>query len=121
MNFFSQNPCHFNHCSREERRQTHVHEFQGSVRVVAENEEVHNHRFVGVSGQARRFGNSHVHDIIARTDFFDHFHEIRDVTEPAIDVGNGRHVHFVRGTTTFEDGHSHTYQFATLIENPIGN
>lgn len=126
MNFNNQNqfqcpfmPCCHHH-DREDRIEQHDHEFQGSTRIVTENEEVHNHRFAGVSGPARPYMNSHVHDIITRTDSFDHVHEIRDVSGPAIRVGNNRHVHFVRGTTTLEDGHTHTYQFATLIENPIG-
>ncbi|MDF2572871.1 MAG: YmaF family, partial [Sporomusa sp.] len=33
----------------------------------------------------------------------------------------GKHVHFVSGTTTEVDEHVHTFVFATLIENPIGD
>ncbi|HHW21830.1 MAG TPA: hypothetical protein GXX26_02965 [Clostridiaceae bacterium] len=102
------------------RRQKHVHEFVGSTRLE-DGSPVHNHRFAGVTGQAIPIhGGSHKHRIIVSTDFFNnHFHEIEDCTGPAIDVGNGRHVHFVKGRTTVNDGHSHSYQFATLIENPI--
>jgi hypothetical protein len=34
-------------------------------------------------------------------------------------VGNHKHVHFVTGRTTREDGHTHEFRFATLIESPI--
>ena len=44
-----------------------------------------------------------------------------DITGPGIPVGNGRHVHFVEGYTTFNDGHEHEFQFATLIDDPIGD
>ncbi|ACA54628.1 hypothetical protein FDC45_11395 [Clostridium botulinum] len=104
------------HC---EEMQTHVHEFLGSTRLAEIQTEPHNHRFAGVSGQAIRSGNSHVHRITTNTDFFDHFHMINVLTGPAIPVGNGRHVHFVSGVTTVVDGHMHEFIFATLIEAPI--
>jgi len=106
-------------CCRE--KQTHVHEFLGSTRLaeVDDPEDVHNHRFAGVSGEAIKRGNSHVHNIKTNTDFFDHFHMIDVTTGPAIPVGNGRHVHFVSGVTTLNDGHRHEFIFATLIEAPI--
>lgn len=101
------------------KRQKHVHEFVGSTKLE-EGSPLHNHRFAGVSGEAIPISNSsHKHKICTRTDFFNHFHEIEDCTGPAIDVGNGRHVHYVKGRTTVNDGHSHNYQFATLIECPI--
>lgn len=40
-------------------------------------------------------------------------------TGPAIPVGDGRHVHFVSGTTTCIDDHVHQFIFANLIEAPI--
>lgn len=102
-------------------KQTHVHEFLGSTRLaeIDDPEDVHNHRFAGVSGEAIRRGNSHVHKINTNTDFFDHFHMIKVTTGPAIPVGNGRHVHFVYGVTTCNDGHMHKFIFATLIDSPI--
>ncbi|MGG1663540.1 YmaF family protein [Brevibacillus sp. NRS-1366] len=100
-------------------RQRHVHEFLGSTRLAEEGDERHNHRFAGVTGQAIPRGNSHVHIIRTNTDFFDHFHQVRIVTGPAIPVGNGKHVHFVKGSTTFEDGHVHVFRFATLIQKPL--
>ncbi len=105
------------HC---DQRQTHVHEFLGSTRLAELEEEPHNHRFAGVSGQAIPTGNrQHYHIIETNTDFFDHFHRIRVRTGPAIPVGEGRHVHFVMGVTTRNDGHVHEFIFATLIEAPI--
>ncbi|MGG7077199.1 YmaF family protein [Clostridium sardiniense] len=106
------------HCDDDMQR--HVHEFLGSVRLAElGSEDVHNHRFAGVTGQAKRKGNSHVHKICTRTDFFDHFHFIDVWTGPAIPVGEGRHVHFVFATTEEEDGHVHEFIVATLIEAPI--
>lgn len=99
--------------------QRHVHEFTGSTRLAELEEDPHNHRFAGVSGQAIPVRGSHVHEIISRTDFFDHFHVIRVITGPAIPVGNGRHVHFVRAVTSVNDQHRHRLIFATLIESPI--
>lgn len=101
------------------KKQTHVHEFTGSTRLAELEEDPHNHRFAGVSGQAIPYGKSHIHLIKARTDFFDHFHEIFAESGPAIDVGEGRHVHFVKAVTTVDDGHRHELIFATLIEAPI--
>lgn len=101
--------------------QTHVHEFLGSTKLAEENEERHNHRFAGVSGEVIpiKDGN-HIHLINTRTDFFDHFHNIIKVkTGPAINVGGGKHVHFVKGVTTLNDGHVHNFTFATLIESPL--
>ena len=73
-----------------------------------------------LSGPAILRGNSHVHRIETLTDSTDHIHRIEDFTGEAINVGGGRHVHLVRGTTSFDDGHRHNFIFATLIENPTG-
>ncbi|APQ75910.1 hypothetical protein EXM36_12015 [Clostridium botulinum] len=100
---------------RFEEKQTHVHEFLGSTGLAEIQTEPHDHRFAGVSGEAIRRGNSHVHNINTNTDFSDHFHMINVTTSPAISVGNGRHVHFVSGVTTLNDGHRHEFIFATLI------
>ncbi len=105
------------------RGQRHTHEYLGSVKIAEIQEDPHNHRFAGVTGQAinSRHGN-HYHLLEGNTDFYeDHFHIVSDRTGPAIDVGDGRHVHFVCGHTTISDRHRHKFQFATLIENPIGD
>lgn len=99
--------------------QKHVHEFLGSVRLAELEEDPHNHRFAGVSGEAKGKGKSHVHKLKTRTDFVDHYHEIEVTTGPAIDVGGGKHVHFVESITTEVDGHVHTFAVATLIESPL--
>ena len=106
-------------CDRDRREQRHVHEFQGSTRLACMDCTIHNHRFAGVTEEAIPRGRSHVHRLRTNTDFFEeHFHEICDTTGPAIYVGNGKHVHFVKGRTTRRDGHTHEYNFATLIEAP---
>lgn len=101
--------------------QRHVHEFEGSTKLAEEGADRHNHRFAGVTGQAIRVGKSHVHEIeVDRTDFLDHFHKLKKIrTGPAIPVGNGKHVHFVTGRTTLIDGHTHPFNFATLIQSPL--
>jgi DNA-binding GntR family transcriptional regulator len=61
-----------------------------------------------------------LHEVMFRTDFYEnHFHEFRGRTGGAIPVGN-RHVHFIESVTTPSDGHRHTFEAATLIDNPIG-
>ncbi|OKP92491.1 YmaF family protein [Paenibacillus sp. P32E] len=101
--------------------QRHVHEFEGSTKLAEEGADRHNHRFAGVTGQAIRVGKSHVHEIdLTKTDFLNHFHNLKKIrTGPAISVGNGKHVHFVTGLTTLNDGHQHQFNFATLIQEPL--
>ncbi|ASR48312.1 YmaF family protein [Paenibacillus kribbensis] len=101
--------------------QRHVHEFEGSTKLAEEGADRHNHRFAGVTGQAIRQGRSHIHEIeLTNTDFLNHFHNLRRIrTGPAIPVGNGKHVHFVTGQTTLNDGHVHQFNFATLIQQPL--
>ena len=100
-------------------KQEHVHEFLGSTRLAELEDDPHNHRFAGVTGPAIYVKGGHIHLIYARTDFFDHFHEFQACTELDKNVGEGRHVHFVKATTTCNDGHNHDLIFATLIEAPI--
>ena len=100
--------------------QTHVHEFESSVKLAEENNDRHNHRVAGVTSQVIPIvGGNHKHAILSNTDFFDHHHEIGVETGPAIPVGDGKHVHFVKGVTTIDDGHSHNFAFTTLIESPL--
>jgi hypothetical protein len=110
--------------SNTSKKQRHVHEFLGSTEFAEEGNDRHNHRFAGVSGEAIRRGNSHIHCIKTRTDTTeDHFHEICEQTGPAIFIDDGsgcKHIHFVEGRTSREDGHRHGFQFATLIEDPTG-
>ncbi|MGN0136953.1 YmaF family protein [Anaerotignum sp.] len=105
---------------RDRNRQRHVHEITGSTAVFDEGNECHNHRFATVSGEAIRHGDSHVHEVKFRTDFADgHFHEFCGTSSPAIEVGNGKHVHFASACTEEEDGHRHRFQVASLIESPL--
>lgn len=99
--------------------QSHVHEFQGSTKLAEECEDRHNHRFAGVTSQVILTGDTHIHGIFVNTDFLDHHHEIAAVTGPPVDVGGGKHVHFVESVTTFDDDHFHEFQFATLILSPL--
>ena len=105
--------------NRCEKPQTHVHEFLGSTKLAGKGEERHNHRFAGVSGEVIPYKDSHIHKICTGTDFFGHFRRDAIKTGPAIDVGHGKHVHFVKGKTTFEDSHVHNFVFATMIDSPL--
>jgi hypothetical protein len=123
---------HEDECEKKEKHQknsecpptqTHTHEYQASTEVIPEedNEEFHNHRFAGVTSEVMFVPGGHVHTFGGNTDFFDHHHEAAGTTElPSPLVGDGdKHVHFAKGTTTFDDCHDHQFQFATLIQQPI--
>lgn len=104
----------------ENETQTHVHEIQGSVKLAEQGDDRHNHRFATVSSQKIPItSGGHKHAFMVNTDFFDHHHEVAGETGPAIRVDNGKHVHFAKGQSTFDDGHSHEFQFATLIDSPL--
>lgn len=99
--------------------QTHVHEFTASTKLAEEDDDRHNHRFAGVTSEVIPMGDSHVHSILVNTDFLDHHHEVAITTGPAIDVGGGKHIHLIQGTTTLDDGHVHDLFFTTLINAPL--
>jgi len=131
------------------KRQTHVHEAIGSVKVAEpcrkydkdyryddcydddkydskkhddKKGEAHNHRFCTVSGEGIPKGCSHVHQVKFRTDFYeDHYHEFCGISGEAIPTCDGRHVHFLKGCTTVNEDHRHDFMAATLIEDPIGD
>lgn len=104
----------------EKEVQEHVHEFEGSTKLAELEDDPHNHRFAGVSGEEIEVPGGHIHKIFTRTDFFqNHFHFVIRLTGLQIPVGNGKHVHFVMGMTTMQDGHRHQFQFATLIDDPL--
>jgi hypothetical protein len=103
-------------------KQSHTHEYLGSVKIAEKKKYPHNHRFAGVTGQAIILPDgNHFHKLEGNTDFYEnHLHKVVDITGPGIDVGHGRHVHFSCGQTTVSAKHKHDFQFATLIDNPIG-
>jgi hypothetical protein len=104
----------------EETVQTHTHEFESSTKLAEENEDRHNHRFAGVTSEVIPIcRGKHKHAIFTLTDFFGHLHQVAVETEENINVGDGKHVHFVKGATTIDDGHFHEFAFATLIEAPL--
>jgi hypothetical protein len=115
---------------QRQEKQTHVHEFEGSTKLAEFEEDVHNHRVAGISGEAIKIPGSHVHKIWTRTDYFDHFHYIQQFSGPAIYVDmeakdtnsmmdEEPHVHFATGLTSINDGHNHEWQLATLIDSPL--
>lgn len=102
------------------KRETHNHEFQSSANYEKDNEGMeHSHRIAGVTGPSIRYGQSHVHKVNVFIDTSSHhYHEISDTTSPALYVNGRKHVHLLRGTTTYDDGHTHNYYFTTLVEDP---
>ena len=99
----------------------HVHEVQGSVRVAGCCEYAHNHRFAIVSGEAIPCDGTHVHEIRFSTDSCNgHYHKFCGTSGPAIEVGCGRHVHFLKDVTSVDGmpAHKHEFMAATLIEDP---
>lgn len=106
-----------------QRVQRHVHEVVGSVKIAEANEDPHNHRFAGMTGEAIFVNNrtSHIHKLETTTDFYeDHYHDIDVRVGRAIPVADGRHIHYVYACTEAADGHKHEFMVATLIDNPIG-
>ena len=102
--------------------QTHTHEVQGSVMLAEQGQDRHNHRFATVTTQEILLSHGdHKHNFSVNTDFFDHLHEVAGETGGAINVGNGKHVHFAKGNSTINDvpAHFHGFQFATLIDSPL--
>lgn len=103
-------------------QQRHVHELTGSTRIINECDDCHNHRFCTVTGEGilSRDKCDHYHEVTFRTDFSDgHYHEFCGKTSGAIEVGNGKHVHFLKDITETENEHKHEFQAATLIDSPI--
>ena len=105
---------------QKSRKRTHVHEYLGSVKLEEDGEDRHTHRFAGISGEMIPIRGSHIHKIKTHTDYYnDHFHDVEILMGPAVDVGGGKHIHFVGGWTAYEDQHRHNFAFATLIESPL--
>lgn len=106
--------------SLRNRKKTHIHEYQGSVKLQGDGESRHSHRFAGMSSEMIPVKGNHIHKIKVHTDYVNgHFHDIEILSGPAIQVGGEKHVHFISGWTTDAEGHSHIFAFATLIESPL--
>ncbi|WP_455542978.1 YmaF family protein [Intestinibacter sp.] len=109
-------------CYNDER-QRHVHEYTSNVKLAERCDDRHTHHISGVTGEAILIdnGRNHVHQITNdNTETFeDHHHRICDTTGPAIPIrGTDKHIHLLCGRTSRNDGHSHEYEFVTLIESP---
>lgn len=97
---------------KNNRCQTHVHEFLGTTKIAGQ--PLHNHRFAGVSGQEIPVPNGHIHAIDVNSDFtIGHLHEISLLTGPQIPVGAG-------GTYTLLWGSAQKIEstFTTLLSLP---
>lgn len=111
-------------CLAKCSKQRHVHEILGSTVFSELKSEPHNHRFATVSGEAIPLYDNcslkdHVHKVSFGTDFHkNHYHEFSGTTGPAIDVGGGRHVHYLESITSKNNSHKHFFRTASAIENP---
>lgn len=109
-------------CRRCDGGDIHVHEYAESVKLAEPNDDRHNHRVAGVTGQAMPINNGtdHVHMIKDNTDFFDHFHVICVTTGPMIMIpGTTKHVHLISGNTSTFDEHCHPFLFTTNVQAPL--
>lgn len=105
--------------NKHECSETHVHEVQGSVRIVNNGCEAHNHRFATVTCEPVEHGGEHTHKVTFRTDSYEgHYHEFCGETECGQELCGG-HVHCLEGITTESDGHRHCFKVVTLVEDPI--
>lgn len=99
---------------QEERHMIHVHTFLTETNVSDD----HQHVMLGVSGPAREYGVSHVHRLRGRTSFLaeddeGHWHMFDVMTGPAVEMPDGTHTHYYNGTTSYDDGHCHTFADVT--------
>lgn len=99
---------------KEERHMVHVHTFVAECDVACE----HQHIMLCVSCPAREYGVSHVHRVLGRTSFLTddeagHWHMYDVITGPAVEMPDGTHTHYLNGTTSYADGHSHTFADVT--------
>lgn len=101
---------------RNSQYKNHVHEVQGYLKV---DEDGHYHRFSFVTGEAVfNEKGEHYHDIIFKTDNAQgHFHEFKGRTLGILPAGD-RHVHYLEGSTTEKNAHSHNFRLITLLDNP---
>ena len=110
-------------CRKCDGGEMHVHEYAESVKLAELEDDRHNHRGAGVTGEPILINNgtNHVHKIKDNTDFFDHFHVLCVTTGPAIMIpgSNGKHIHLVKGNTSTFDEHCHPFDFTTNVQAPL--
>lgn|GEM_PF-4150397 len=98
--------------------ETHVHEFTGFTEHAEKGGHKHSHRFSGVTSEVLQKGDSHVHVLFADIDSSNHRHSVAIITGPAIPISDGKHIHVIKGATTQEDGHVHSFEFSTQVQKP---
>ena len=96
----------------------HVHEVEGLVFPAGRCP--HTHCFETTTSRGIPCGDSHVHDVEFKTDIDDcHCHKFCGRTCPAIQTGDGNHIHILESVTSCNDGHKHFFKVATSIEIPL--
>lgn len=92
----------------------HVHTFLTEADVADD----HQHVILGVTGPSCDLDDSHVHRIRTRTSFIaedgtGHWHWADVMTGPALEMPDCTHTHYYCGTTSYDDGHCHTFSDVT--------
>lgn len=96
----------------------HVHELIGSTVSTRCDEISHSHRFAAMSAEAIPANGRHFHNVTFRTDTQEnHYHEFHGTSSLAIPVGDGLHIHFVKGYTSPANGHAHEFRVAFLLNS----
>lgn len=105
-------------CNRKDDRRdllNHVHEVEGFVYPAGRCP--HKHCFETTTGRGIPCGNSHVHEVEFKTDIDEcHCHKFCGRTGPAIQAGDGNHIHIIDSVTSCNDGHKHCFKVATSTE-----
>lgn len=81
----------------------------------------HQHHIAGVSCPAKISRRSHVHSLPGRTTFSGtdsvelHWHSYDIITDLAVELSDGSHVHYYSGVTSTNAGHNHTFSGSTNL------
>lgn len=93
----------------------HVHEVEGHVCLAGRHP--HTHCLDATTSRGIPCGKSHVHEVEFKTTIDDcHCHKFCGRTGPAIQAGDGDHIHILDSFTSCNDGHKHHFKIATSTE-----
>ena len=105
----------------EPDRLAHVHEIEGAVQIGGNRNCPHIHCIETVTSRGIPCCEfNHFHEVEFTTDINEcHCHKFCGRTGPAIQAGNGEHIHLLESVTSCNDGHRHCIKIATGTECPI--
>ena len=97
------------------RHMQHSHDFCMSLGSAGM--DGHSHRCKGMLHDMMPMScGGHRHRYSMNTDFSGHNHRITGECGPAINLGGGKHIHLISGSTACDCGHSHRFEFCTSID-----